>query len=119
MQCETAPGAHLCRESHMRGQTRGKTFGVLGLAVGAAWMLCGCGRGFDVPNAIPRPVAEATAAPTPQAPPRDPMDGRDSDGLCGLQSNSASTSWGHFNATDGGHYHAWLPAMGPVFYVEC
>lgn len=91
------------------------------LAAAIAAGTAGCGSRY-----LPLPVPETpTAAPSVgsplhAAPPSNVVFVEESPGFCS-HGNFADTATflAHFNASDGWHYHGWLPAMGPPYWVAC
>lgn len=75
---------------------------------------------------LPVPTTPAPAAISSPAPLREPpplsavVEAEESGGLCGhSDTGNVARFYGHYNASDGSHYHGWEPPWGKPFWVQC
>ncbi|MGE0598159.1 MAG: hypothetical protein AB7J35_13500 [Dehalococcoidia bacterium] len=86
-------------------------------------VLSAAGCGGVIPLPVPETPAAAGAVPSPRpGPPPPPVTAEvpGTYGFCGHEDFArVATFAGHYSASDGGHYHGWLPPAGEVYWVKC
>ena len=59
-------------------------------------------------------------APRQAPPPSRVVQAKEAAGICSHEDlGGVARFHGHFNASDGNHYHGWEPPMDKVFWVVC
>ena len=80
-----------------------------------------CGQVIPMP-VEPEPTAAAPHETSPRLmpPPREFVTGEGTGGLCGTTDIERVTLFaGHYNTSDGRHFHRWQAPAGSVFWVVC
>jgi len=80
----------------------------------------GCGTAIPLPVPATPSAADSKLAPRPDPPPSEVVNVREAAGVCSHDDlGEVARFHGHYNASDGAHYHGWQPPMDKVFWVRC
>lgn len=92
------------------------------LCLALAVSVTGCGSYVPLPSpATPKvEMVPSPAARREPPPPRQIVEHAESPGLCAhADMPNVIRFHGHYNASDGNHYHGWEPPMAKPFWVVC
>jgi len=88
-------------------------------AVVACGLFAGCGSGVPIPLPV-APTPTPRAAEVGASPPAEVVQASGGAGLCShFALDGVARFTGHYNASDGGHYHSWTGSAGESFWVQC
>jgi hypothetical protein len=88
----------------------------------AAAAVASCGSYVPLPvPATPTAVAVSSPAPQREPPPSSVIvESVESGGTCShSDAGNIARFHGHYNASDGNHYHGWEPPLAKAFWVVC